>query len=334
MVANILQKTTSRISNPSKLREDRYNSVHAGEDDAVSGIDLHSSTTNLVPSGAFKSSNEDSNSLALKKTYTGGGRLRRGQQKVKGLLSSRRKPSPYQDRGVEIDILYENQRGSWFLGIPLFSSKSLLNFDPSSWTNAYNKPSLVSVTNAQLPDPSWEWAWKSWYVDMSLDVDEQGWEYSFMFQTKFAWHGTHPWFHSFVRRRRWVRKRVRRHKETILGQLDCVHEEHHTTSHKLNADYFSVHPAGVERRKSGSTYDLTLSGVLSTDQTLVSDGPRGYDDELDDISTLLQRLKWATVDREKIKLVLDYMDRGGEDTHYLADQVSPSCFILSSSQRL
>lgn len=77
-----------------------------------------------------------------------------------------------------IDILYENQRGWFIFGIPLFSNKALWNLriDPAPWQDAKFRPSAVNITNAQVPDPSWVWDWNSWYVDMSLDVDEEGWQ--------------------------------------------------------------------------------------------------------------------------------------------------------------
>lgn len=59
-----------------------------------------------------------------------------------------------------IDILYENERGGFLCTIPLFSGRALGNLDPSPWTNIAQKTSATNITNAQVPDPSWEWAWK------------------------------------------------------------------------------------------------------------------------------------------------------------------------------
>ncbi|KAK9430689.1 hypothetical protein V1505DRAFT_97579 [Lipomyces doorenjongii] len=118
----------------------------------------------------------------------------------KGIFSS--------DPNVKYDILYENQRGFFAFGNPLFSSKGLLNYDPSPWVDADYKYSPVDILSAPVPDPSWEWVWRTWYIDMTYDVDDQGWSYSLSF-TCDQWHGAHVWFHSFVRRRRWIRKRRR-----------------------------------------------------------------------------------------------------------------------------
>ncbi|KAF7592797.1 hypothetical protein BBP40_012479 [Aspergillus hancockii] len=72
--------------------------------------------------------------------------------------------------GSELDILYENQRGWFFFGIPLYSHGSLLNFDPSAWVTHDLRDSPVNITNAQVPDPSWEWAWKTWRRWVKLRV--------------------------------------------------------------------------------------------------------------------------------------------------------------------
>ncbi|PWN44598.1 hypothetical protein IE81DRAFT_275471, partial [Ceraceosorus guamensis] len=57
----------------------------------------------------------------------------------------------------EYDVLHENQRGLLVFGIPKFSARTLLQWDPAAWTNAKNRDSPYSIVNAQLPDPSWEW---------------------------------------------------------------------------------------------------------------------------------------------------------------------------------
>lgn len=145
---------------------------------------------------------------------------------------------------IAIDVLYENQRGSFLFGIPLYSHSSLLNFDPGPWLNKDFKDSPVNITNAQVPDPSWEWVWKTWYVDMSHDVDEEGWQYSFAFGKQTAWHGTHPWFHSFVRRRRWLRKRVKKH----ALEPGAPKASNLSAAHRLNAEYFTIHPKREDRK--------------------------------------------------------------------------------------
>lgn len=244
------------------------------------------------------------------------GAFRRGQQKVRGIIFGK-KQRARKEGDSEIDVLWENQRGSFLFGRPYYSSQSLLNFDPPAWTNLYNQPSAVDITSATVPDPSWEWVWKTWYVDMSLDCDEQGWQYSFMFQNRFPWHGTHPWFHSFARRRRWIRKRVRKHRHLPDGRVEGGQTMRE--AHKLNADYFTIHPP--QNPSPDSSYPPSVTNSQPLNQL---DTRRMAEDEsgsIDNIKFLMQRLKKATVDREKVRLVLQFMDDGREDLHYLADEM-------------
>lgn len=213
-----------------------------------------------------------------------------------------------------IDILFENQRGWFVFGIPLFSSKALWNFkiDPAPWVDARFRPSAVNITNAQVPDPSWVWDWKSWYVDMSLDVDEEGWQYSLLFRGS-PWHGNHPWFHSFVRRRRWLRKRV---KQRIPPKTQASARE------RLFGETFSI---GTTLARSGTLG--TISGHESTEPSV--------DDEVRDISMLMKQLKIAAVDREKIFIIHKFIDDGGEELYYLAEQIPAimSMLIFQNSRR-
>jgi hypothetical protein len=205
---------------------------------------------------------------------------------------------------AHIDILYENQRGWFVFGIPLFSSKALWNFkiDPAPWVDAKSRPSAVNITNAQVPDPSWVWDWKSWYVDMSLDVDEEGWQYSLLFKGS-PWHGNHPWFHSFVRRRRWLRKRV---KQKLPPKTKASQRE------RLFGETFSV---GTTLARSATLGTLSASAQDSSMNSL--------NEEVKDIATLMSKLKKAAIDREKIVFIHKFIDDGGEELHYLAEQVWP-----------
>ncbi|KAL9007627.1 MAG: hypothetical protein Q9173_007149 [Seirophora scorigena] len=224
-----------------------------------------------------------------------------------------------------IDVLYENQRGWFLFGMPLYSSASLLNFDPAGWQTSLFQDSPVNITNAQVPDPSWEWAWRTWYVDMSHDVDEEGWEYSFSFQPRFAWHGSHPWFHSFARRRRWLRKRVKVHPSRLLGGKGTMKD-----AHRLTADYFTIH--GARRDRSP---DSSGAGTLGRQSGYLGyDGPQESDDsdqdvhDIPNVVALLAALRKATVDREKIVAVRTFLAQGGEELHYLADNMGEIMGLL------
>ncbi|RPA79469.1 hypothetical protein BJ508DRAFT_415943 [Ascobolus immersus RN42] len=200
------------------------------------------------------------------------------------------------DNGLELevayDVLYENQRGTFICGIALFSSKALLNFDPSPWTNQFGKISFVNVNNAQLPDPSWRWDWKSWHVDMDHDVDDGGWSYSFSFSPIFSWHGHHIFFNSFVRRRRWIRKRIR----YLEGGVAVVDDD------------WSKGAASGQR---STLYRLDSSGTFSTDEM----------GEIRELSTLMQVLKGCRLDREKLDAVTSFLKHGGNDRQFLPDSV-------------
>lgn len=228
----------------------------------------------------------------------------------------------------EVDILYENQRGSFLCGIPLYSAKSLLNFDPSGWQTSTFHDSPVDITNAQVPDPSWMWTWRTWYVDMSHDVDEEGWEYSFSFQKGFAWHGSHPWFHSFVRRRRWLRKRVKIHQHRA-GEKDDM-----KAAHLLTAEYFTIHP---KRDPSPDSLDNRLTPDRSTYfNASINESESGEESsEITDLVALMVALKRSRLDREKITAIKNFLEHGGEEIHYLADRTDDimALFVYQTSRR-
>ncbi|CAO1638087.1 unnamed protein product [Parajaminaea phylloscopi] len=97
--------------------------------------------------------------------------------KVLGKLAADQSPEQLGEK-YEWDVLYENQRGLLFFGIPKFSARTLMQWDPSPWTNGRFENSPYNIVNAQLPDPNWEWVYPEFLIDMSADVDEQGWQYS------------------------------------------------------------------------------------------------------------------------------------------------------------
>ncbi|KAF9165561.1 hypothetical protein BGX21_011661 [Mortierella sp. AD011] len=107
------------------------------------------------------------------------------------------------------EILYQHQRGAFIFGTPKFSSKSLLPIDPDEWTDDRFETSPMDIKDFVVPDPTWEWVHKTWLVDMTGDVDEDGWEYATTFHGS-PWHGNYEAFQSFARRRRWIRLRKRK----------------------------------------------------------------------------------------------------------------------------
>ena len=269
------------------------------------GISRTPSSQRLLASGNVKPDESEATDFAAQN----GSESRRRVSADRHVSRRRPKPQP-----SETEILYENQRGMFFFGIPLYSHSSLLNFDPAAWQTKDLKDSAMNITNAQVPDPSWEWKMKSWYVDMSYDVDEEGWQYSFSFGRKWAWHGNHPWFHSFTRRRRWLRTRVRRkgYKQGKEGTM--------LAAHQLTGDYFTIHP---QRDQSPAT--TVVNGAArardSFDSQRTSATVEEPPEDLRSIPSLLRALRLAHIDREKIEAVKKFVETGGEELAYLGEHV-------------
>lgn len=237
--------------------------------------------------------------------------------------SSRLRKSVQSERQAAIDILYENQRGLFLCGIPLFSSLALGAADAPPWTNIAFKASATNIKNAQVPDPSWEWVWKDWSINHTDDVDENGWEYSFMFSKKFSWHGP-TWWNSFVRRRAWTRKRM---KKSSLSNLTNVE-----TGHNLNSDYFTIHSKRAlspSPSKEGSAHESRNS----TGQREMEEILRG---DISDIATLMKALRYSRIDREKTEAVENFIEHAGDDLYYLRERMHDimSQFIFQASRRL
>lgn len=267
-----------------------------------------------LPESGDESSNTEAQTSQEGEPRKDNGRTGRLRDKIPFRRKAKRKSREKVD--TFIDVLYENQRGSFFCGIPLYSSNSLLNFDPSPWQTANFKDSAVNITNFQLPDPSWAWDWKTWYVDMSHDVDEEGWEYSFSFNGVYSWHGTHPFLYSFVRRRRWLRRRVRIHPHKPDGKKGSM-----KNAHLLNEDYFTIHATKRSRSRESSA-DRSTNNPSSL-MPEIKDDDEVEDDlgEIGDISALMAALRRSRVDREKIAAVKAFLEQGGDELFYLSEKM-------------
>ena len=276
--------------------------------------------TNAASSdGADDSADDQVAGQAQSATTKERGRLKRLEDKVLFRGSKQASTSP-RKQDTTVDILYENQRGSFFCGIPLYSSAGLLQFDPAGWQTSTFQDSPVDITNAQVPDPSWTWSWKTWYVDMSHDVDDEGWEYSFAFGTNFAWHGSHPWYHSFVRRRRWLRERVR--TKAIKSQAKGSPQ----ASYMLNQNYFTIH---VGRDKSlDSEVERTISAPSAAPDLPSGNTSDADDGDIHNVLELLKALKKAKVDRQKVTLVHNFLEHGDEEIHFLAENMAEITSLL------
>lgn len=203
--------------------------------------------------------------------------------------NKRRARSPKKPE-TAIDVLYENQRGGFLCGLPLFSSAALGPLDPPPWTNFAHKPSPTDINTAQVPDPSWEWAWPEWRVnhDEAIQTDNDGWEYSFMFSKKFSWHGP-KWYNSFVRRRAWIRRRIKKG----FGYL--------ANDARMSLEYFSVNPTrnDVDRGSNGQ-----LTARASTDTPRRSRDSRRGEEEIEvkvditSVDELMTVLRRSRIDRK------------------------------------
>lgn len=148
--------------------------------------------------------------------------------------------------------------------------------------------------------------------------------YSFSFSPAFAWHGNHIWFHSFVRRRRWLRKRVklptRTTRDGVKGDGSSLTDTIGRAGHGLNNDYFTIHS-----RKDRSSWNA--AGSQDRPSVIQGSDWGGEDDsdeevEFKDVGTLMKVVKKARLDREKIEAVMKFVEQGGDDVVYLADKVS------------
>ncbi|CAO3563013.1 unnamed protein product [Mortierella alpina] len=204
------------------------------------------------------------------------------------------------------DFLYEHQRGAFFLGTPNFSSKSLLPVDPDEWTDQFFESSAMDTSDYGLPDPSWEWVHKSWLVDMTGDVDEDGWEYAMTFHGS-PWHGNYEIFRSFARRRRWLRLRKRKGK--TLGKPKPLPERTYPSSvdaaswAKVDASPLDLEepspfpPVDQDRVGGKDKPNATTSGSLPV--------PPQRSNPMD----LYKILKKARSDREKLAYTAQYVVR-------------------------
>jgi hypothetical protein len=236
--------------------------------------------------------------------------------------STRPSKDPGRPKSAEsaIDILYENQRGGFLCGIPLFSSKALGNLDPPAWTNYAHKPSPTDIHTAQVPDPTWEWAWHEWRINHDDGVDEDGWEYSFAFSRKFSWHRAR-WWNSFVRRRAWIRKRVKRNASDLAKD-----------PHMLNPEYFTIRPSSELARDHSPS--RASSSRLST-STANMEGAGG-NPAIENADQLLRDLRGSRIDREKIEAIDNYLDNAQDELEGLQQIMHEimSLFIFQASRRI
>ncbi|KAF4977173.1 hypothetical protein FZEAL_6281 [Fusarium zealandicum] len=230
---------------------------------------------------------------------------------------------PHIERETAIDILYENERGGFLCGVALFSGQALGGLDPSAWTNAYHKASPTNIHTAQVPDPTWEWAWHEWRINHQEGVDDEGWEYSFHFSKKFSWHRGR-WWNSFVRRRAWTRKRIRKRAEDVS-----------TDPHMLNSDYFTIRPASYKSHRSRDSVASSRLGSRSSMSQMSAADDEEKPPEIEHVEDLMKALRLARIDREKLDAVDNYLDHAtdlGNLQHEMHEIMS--LFVFQASRRI
>ncbi|KAF3761178.1 hypothetical protein M406DRAFT_267991 [Cryphonectria parasitica EP155] len=233
-----------------------------------------------------------------------------------GSLSVSGSPRDKNTPETAIDVLYENQRGGFLCGIPLFSPKALGQLDPPAWTNVAHKPSPTDIYTAQVPDPSWVWVWDEWHINKDVGVDEDGWEYSFMFAKTFSWHSS-KWYNSFVRRRAWIRKRMRRIPDS-------------SDPHMLNTEYFTVRPS-TDTGRTGSKPSSRHSRASMSISSWALEKT-----DIEDMDTLMAILSRARIDREKIEAVENFLEHGEEELVHLQHRMHDimAIFVFQASRRV
>ncbi|RWA10811.1 hypothetical protein EKO27_g4280 [Xylaria grammica] len=245
--------------------------------------------------------------------------------------------SPPRETETEIDILYENQRGGFLCGIPLFSSAALGNLDPPAWTNFAHKPSPTDIHTAQVPDPSWQWAWPEWHInhDEQIQTDGDGWEYSFMFSSKFSWHSP-KWYNSFVRRRAWIRRRIKINIGYQAADEDAMNPGYFTVLAKQRelspfATVNEVERTSMDRqsrRSQGASRRSRERSRGDTDSTPVSL-------EIKTTEDLMAILRRSRIDREKLEAVENYINNCTDDLLRLQDYMHEimSMFVFQASRK-
>jgi hypothetical protein len=153
-------------------------------------------------------------------------------------------------------------------------------------------------------------------------VDEDGWEYSFAFSKKFAWHKA-QWWNSFVRRRAWIRKRVKKDRGYLAQD-----------QYMLNPEYFTIRPSSeMARERSPSRASTTRGSRLSMSTVNMEGAERPVIEHADD---LLRVLRASRIDREKIEAVENYLANAQEDLRGLQDIMHEimSLFVFQASRRV
>jgi hypothetical protein len=87
----------------------------------------------------------------------------------------------------------------------------------------------------------------------------------------------------------------------------------------MNPEYFTIHS---DQGRVGAD-GLSRSPSMRGKEWGVEENAPWEEVDMSDIATLLRALKEAPVDSERISLIKRYLEQGGDDLNYLADEVGP-----------
>lgn len=160
--------------------------------------------------------------------------------------------------------------------------------------------------------------WPEWHVNKDDGVDADGFEYSFMFAKTFSWHPPR-WYNSFVRRRAWTRKRIRRDPAS-------------NDPHMLSSEYFTVRPS-VDTMRSGSKASSRHSRAS---MSISSSFDAGEKPAIETIEILMAVLSRARIDREKIEAVESFLENDEEELKHLQHRMHDimAIFVFQASRRV
>lgn len=139
-----------------------------------------------------------------------------------------------------------------------------------------------------------------------------------MFSKYFSWHPPR-WYNSFVRRRAWTRKRVKRDPDS-------------NDPHMLSSEYFTVRPSVDTVRSSSKASSRHSRASMSISSSLDA----GEKPAIDNIETLMAVLRRARIDREKIQAVENFLDHGEEELEHLQHKMHDimAIFVFQASRRV
>ncbi|GAA5835452.1 hypothetical protein JCM11251_005238 [Rhodosporidiobolus azoricus] len=156
-----------------------------------------------------------------------------------------------EEEKVEVDVLYEHQRGLVVFGIPRFSSAALLQIDPSEWCDSSLRPSPFNPHDHPCP-PYWLWRDSEFMVCMSGDVDEEGWSYASRFRSRH-WSGEPTFPYAFVRRRQWIRTRIYRPEPVLPPGHHLLSSASSAVGAASKADVTDDFRDEIEQEEGGET---------------------------------------------------------------------------------